>query len=69
MKEFCATLGRVMRRPSWAPVPSLVLELALGEMSWIILTGQKALPDKLVAGGYRHRFADLERALRDAVGG
>lgn len=68
MKAFCATLGRVMHRPSWAPVPAFMLRLLLGEMSGIILTGQNAVPDRLVAGGYRHRFAELEGALRDVVG-
>lgn len=67
MKEFCAVLGRALRRPSWAPVPEFVLKVILGEMAGIILTGQHAVPEKLVASGYRHRFASLEGALREVL--
>jgi uncharacterized protein (TIGR01777 family) len=67
MKEFCRVLGRVMRRPSWAPVPEFILKAVLGEMSGIVLTGQQAVPSKLVASRYRHRFAGLEEALKEIL--
>jgi uncharacterized protein (TIGR01777 family) len=67
MAEFCSVLGKVLRRPSWAPVPSFVLRAILGEMSGIILTGQSVVPEKLVASGYRYRHADLGSALRDLM--
>lgn len=67
MREFCNILGSVLRRPSWAPVPAFALKLVLGEMSGIVLTGQQAMPDKLIASGYRHRFAGLEEALREVL--
>lgn len=68
MAEFCKTLGRVMGRPSWAPVPAFVLRLALGEMADMILTGQRVVPKKLREGGYTFRFPELEGALGDVLG-
>jgi hypothetical protein len=67
MEEFCGVLGRVMRRPSWAPVPEFVLKAILGEMAGIILTGQQAVPSKLVSSGFRHQFAGLEEALSEVL--
>jgi uncharacterized protein len=67
MKEFCATLGKVMRRPCWAPVPAFVLRAALGEMADILLTGQRAVPAAAEKLGYRFRYPGLFEALHDIL--
>ncbi|MEK6650893.1 MAG: TIGR01777 family oxidoreductase [Bacteroidota bacterium] len=69
MQELCETLGGVLRRPSWAPVPSALLRLVLGEMADVVLTGQKAIPKKLLESGFTFRFAGLEAALADLLAG
>lgn len=63
--EFGQVLGRVLHRPHWFPVPAVLLKAALGEMSTLVLTGQKALPRKLLDHGYVFAFPKLEEALRD----
>lgn len=67
MREFCETLGRVLGRPSWAPVPSAVLRLVLGEMADVVLTGQRAIPKQLLESGFRFRYDQLEAALRELL--
>lgn len=67
MKELAATLGAAMGRPSWAPVPAFALKLALGEMSEMLLTGQRVLPRVALAAGYRFRYPELDAALRAAL--
>lgn len=69
MATFCRTLGRALRRPSWAPVPAFALRLVLGEMAGMLLTGQRVEPREALRLGYRFRFARLEPALRSAVDG
>ncbi len=64
MKQFCDVLGKVIRRPSWAPVPGFVLKLALGEMADMLLTGQRVVPAKLLSHGYKFLFPKLPDALR-----
>jgi uncharacterized protein (TIGR01777 family) len=66
-KQFSRTLGRVLRRPSFMPAPAVALRLALGEMSKLLLEGQRALPRRLEEAGYRFRYPGLETALRDLV--
>jgi len=67
MKEFCSVLGRALHRPSWAPVPAVMMKLLLGEMSEIVLTGQKVIPSRLLENSYRFRFPHLQEALEDVV--
>jgi hypothetical protein len=64
MKEFASSLGRVMGKPSWIPVPSLVLKMGLGEMSEMLLGGRRIIPKKLLDNGFVFRYPDLEKALR-----
>ena len=64
---FSTVLGRVMHRPAFFRVPSFALRLALGEMSTIILDGQRAVPNKLEGLGFTFRFPRLEVALRDLL--
>lgn len=66
-REFARVLGRVMRRPSWAPAPAPVMRAVLGEMADMILTGQRAVPEAALGAGYEFRHPDLEAALRDIL--
>ncbi|MFQ6116259.1 MAG: TIGR01777 family oxidoreductase, partial [bacterium] len=63
MKQFCKTLGKALGRPSWAPVPALVLRALLGEMAEMFLTGQRVIPKKLEELGYQFQYPKLEEAL------
>jgi hypothetical protein len=64
MAAFCRELGRVLKRPSWAPVPAPVLRLLLGEMADMLLTGQRVVPQAALRAGYPFRFPALAEALR-----
>jgi uncharacterized protein len=64
MTEFCRTLGAVLHRPSWVPVPGVVLRAALGELASLMTTGQRLAPTIAQRGGYRFRYPFLEGALR-----
>jgi len=63
MNEFCKELGKVMHRPSWMPVPAFALRILLGEMSELLLTGQKVVPKRLQEAGYEFSYPDLNKAL------
>ncbi|MEH7490405.1 TIGR01777 family oxidoreductase, partial [Priestia megaterium] len=67
MKEFGKTIGKVLNRPHWMPVPSFGLQLLMGEMSMIILKGQRVLPEKLIQQNYIFTYTVLEDALRDLL--
>jgi uncharacterized protein (TIGR01777 family) len=66
-RDFSKTLGRVLRRPAFAPVPTLAVKALYGEMSMVVTTGQRAVPKRLEQAGYRFRRPDLEDALRAVV--
>jgi uncharacterized protein (TIGR01777 family) len=66
-RELSKTLGKVLKRPAFAPVPGLAVEALYGEMAMIVTTGQRAVPARLEQSGYRFRRPSLEAALRATV--
>ncbi|MGE4272805.1 MAG: TIGR01777 family oxidoreductase [Desulfitobacterium sp.] len=68
MKDFSKILGEVLKRPSWFPVPEFVLKIVLGQMSEMLLHGQRAIPQKISDTGFEFIFPDLRPALEDALG-
>jgi NAD dependent epimerase/dehydratase family enzyme len=56
-----------MKRPAFVRVPGFALRLLLGEMSIVLLEGQKAIPRRLQRSGFTFRFPEVEAALRDLV--
>lgn len=66
-RDFTRALGRALHRPALLPVPGPLLKLGLGELSGLLLGGQKALPQRALADGYVFRFTDLDSALADLL--
>lgn len=68
--EFTAALGRVLRRPTVMPVPTLALDLLFGRqmVAEMMLVSQRAVPAALEASGFRFRFPEIEPALRHELG-
>ncbi len=67
-RQFAASLGRALGRPSWLPVPPLALRLTAGEMAWALLAGQRAIPRALRARGFIFAHPNLDQALADLLG-
>lgn len=65
--EFTRCLGKILGRPTLIPVPPLVLKTAFGEMARLLLTGQRALPQRLQAAGFEFEYPDLDQALADVL--
>ena len=67
MKQFCQTLGEVMNRPSWLPVPEFALELLLGDGAIVVLEGQQVLPKRAQALGFQFQYPELKPALAEIL--
>jgi hypothetical protein len=66
--EVAKEIGGALHRPSWAPAPSFMLRLVLGEMADLLLHGRKAVPAKAQAAGYQFRYPEIGPALQEALG-
>ncbi len=67
-RTFTKTLGRVLGRPTFLPVPTPVLRMALGEMAdELLLSSMRIMPERLQSSGFTFQFDNLESALRDVL--
>lgn len=68
-KQFAKTLGRVLRRPSFAPLPGFVIKLLFGQMGKkLVLEGQDVRPTRLIESGFEFTHPELESCLRSCLG-
>jgi uncharacterized protein len=68
MQDFAHTLGTVMSRPSWLPVPNFALEAMLGEGAIVVLQGQQVIPTHPLTQGFNFQYPHLQPALTAILG-
>lgn len=67
-RELARALGQVLRRPAWLPVPAPALRILLGEMSAVLLTGQRAIPKRLLDERFVFQFPEITDSLHHLYG-
>ncbi|MBE9239074.1 TIGR01777 family protein [Anabaena aphanizomenioides LEGE 00250] len=67
MSELSNTMGQVMNRPSWLPVPGFALDALLGDGAIVVLEGQKVLPQRTQASGFNYQYPNLQSALKEIL--
>jgi uncharacterized protein len=60
---FSAALGRALNRPAFLAVPAFALRVLFGDGADPIVTGQRAMPERAEAAGYRFIYPSLDAAL------
>ena len=67
-KVFMQQLAKTVKRPFFFPaVPAFVLKMALGEMSWLVLSDLQASNEKIKNAGFEFAFPNLEDALKNLL--
>ena len=62
---FTKTLGTWLHRPTFFTLPNFLLKLMFGEMSTLLIDGQKVLPQALQEAGYEFQQPTLKQALEE----
>lgn len=60
---FTKTLGAWLHRPTFFTLPAFLLKLIFGEMSTLLIDGQKVLPKALLDSGFEFKHQTLKEAL------
>ena len=67
--EFARTLGHVLKRPAFVPLPSFAPKLVLGSelVDTLLLESKRVMPRVLESDGYAFTHPSLETALRSVL--
>lgn len=66
--DVAKALSKVMKRPNIMPIPGFAIKLAFGEVTTVVLDGQRVIPKRLLEAGYVFQFPKIENALQDLLG-
>ncbi len=66
--EFTKTLGKVLNRPTFLPVPEFAVKMLFGEMGeTLLLESTRVMPEKLLDAGFEFEFPNLEAAMKHVL--
>ena len=65
---FTRTLAGILNKPFWFPsIPAIVMKILFGQMSDILLKGNRVSADKIQATGYKFLLPNLEGAFKELI--
>jgi uncharacterized protein (TIGR01777 family) len=67
-REFYRLLGGVLHRPVWMHIPAALMRLSLGEMSQLLVEGQRVVPRRALQLGFQFRYPAAADALEAVYG-
>lgn len=62
--DFGRVVAQVLHRPYWFPTPAFAMRLVLGEMSTLVVDGQRVTPRRLSEAGFKFSDEHLKPALQ-----
>ena len=65
--EFTTELAKQLHRYKLLPAPKWLLKILLGEMSSLLLTGQRAVPQRALENGFNFTYPRLAPALNNIL--
>lgn len=67
-EEFTKTLGSVLYRPTFLPLPEFAVNMVFGEMGdALLLDSTRVIPKRLIDAGYKFKHTALKIALEQAL--
>ncbi|HEV7644126.1 MAG TPA: TIGR01777 family oxidoreductase [Pyrinomonadaceae bacterium] len=67
-QTFTKTLGEVLNRPTFIPIPEFGVKFMFGEMGeTLLLGGSRVIPKKLQDLGFTFKYPELKEALKKAL--
>ena len=67
-EEFTKTLGEVLYRPTFLPLPEFAVNLVFGEMGdALLIDSTRVVPKRLLDSGFKFRYPEIKSALENAV--
>lgn len=66
-EEMTRILGKVLKRPTFFPVPKFALKVLYGELADVIMASARVIPKRLLSLGFKFKFENFEEALRASL--
>jgi len=61
--NFSDSLGKMFRQPVYFSIPRFAMKMIFGDISQVLINGQKVIPAKLQAHGFTFKYPTIDKAL------
>jgi len=66
--DFTKALGKALNRPTFMPMPKIIINMLMGQMGVeLLLSGKKIMPTKALDSGYQFKYTTLDSALDNII--
>lgn len=65
--ELVKSIGNLLKKNFIISFPSVILNIAFGEMASVMLSSQRVLPQRLMSSGFTFRYSKIEEALQEII--
>jgi len=66
--DFTKSLGKALNRPTFMPMPKIIINMLMGQMGVeLLLSGKKIMPTKALDSGYQFQYTTLDSALDNII--
>jgi len=66
-RQMQTLMAKVLHRPAWLHIPAVIIRAALGEMSQLLVDGQRVTPARATALGFLFKHPTIGEALADLL--
>lgn len=66
-RQMQVLMAKILHRPLWLRIPAFVIRAALGEMSQLLVDGQRVIPARAASAGFLFKHPTLGEALTDLL--
>jgi hypothetical protein len=63
-----SAIAKVLHRPVWMRIPAWMIRTLMGEMSQLLVDGQRAVPTRATAAGFDFKYPNIGAAVRHLLG-
>lgn len=66
-RDMTKIIGKVLRRPTFFPVPKFALRILYGELAEVIMASARVVPQRLLSLGFEFRYPRFEEAFKASL--
>ncbi len=65
-QQLTKVIAKTLKKPLFLPnIPKFIMQLILGEMSYLLFSGKNLSAEKVIKTGFRFQFPKIEQAIAD----
>lgn len=66
-EDMTKVMGKILKRPTFLPVPRIGLKILYGELADVIMASARVIPQRLLRLGFKFEYESFEKAFKASI--